>query len=128
QQVLGALATQLAPLAPLGISVNQANPGLFFSQVSGQPFGTNFAGLAALDQHRQHSKSLAFFTNNTWHATDALDVTFGLRYTREEKDLLSAYSTPNGSPGCAATLANPAGRVGAALAQRITGWAFLPPE
>ena len=127
QLVLGAIAQQLAPYAPLGISVNTANPALFLSQVSGQPFGTNFAGLAALDQHRQESKSLAFFTNNTWHATDALDLTLGLRYTREEKDLLSTYSNPNGSIGCGATLANPAARVGGALAQRIQGWQFLPP-
>ena len=127
QLVLGAIAQQLAPYAPLGISVNTANPALFLSQVSGQPFGTNFAGLAALDQHRQESRSLAFFTNNTWHATDALDLTLGLRYTREEKDLLSTYSNPNGSIGCGATLANPAARVGGALAQRIQGWQFLPP-
>jgi hypothetical protein len=65
QQVLGALAAQLAPFAPLGISVDQSNPAIFLSQVSGRPFGTNFAGLGALDQHRQNAKSLAFFTNNT---------------------------------------------------------------
>ena len=127
QQVLGSLATALAPYAPLGIGVDMSNPALFFSQVSGQPFGTNFSGLAALDQHRQNAQSLAFFTNNTWHATDQLDLTFGLRYTREEKELLSNYSNPNGSIGCGATLSNPAARVGAALAQRIQGWAFLPP-
>ena len=128
QMALGAIAEQLAPFAPLGISVDLSNPALFFSEVSGQPFGTNFAGLAALDQHRQNAQSLAFFTNNTWHATDALDLTVGLRYTREEKELLSTYSNPNGSIGCGATLANPAARVGAALAGRIQGWAFLPPD
>jgi iron complex outermembrane recepter protein len=125
QQVLGGLAAQLAPFAPLGIAVDQSNPAIFLSQVSGQPFGTNFAGLGALDQHRQNAKSLAFFTNNTWRATDALDLTLGLRYTREDKQLLSTYSNPNGSPGCGSTLANPGARVGGALAQRVTGWAAL---
>jgi iron complex outermembrane receptor protein len=124
-RVLGSIAAQLAPL---GIAVDTSNPAIFLSQVSGRPFGTSFAGFGALDQHEQSSKSLAFFTNNTWHATDALDLTLGLRYTREEKELDSAFSNPNGSPGCAAVLANPAGRVGAALAARIPNFAALPPQ
>jgi iron complex outermembrane recepter protein len=127
QRALGALAAQLAPFAPLGISVDQSNPAIFLSQVSGRPFGTNFAGLGALDQHRQNAQSLAFFTNNTWRVSDALDLTMGLRYTREDKQLVSMYSNPNGSPGCGSTLANPGARVGGALAQRVTGWAALPP-
>jgi iron complex outermembrane recepter protein len=127
QRALGALAAQLAPFAGMGISVDQSNPAIFLSQVSGRPFGTNFTGLGALDQHRQNAKSLAFFTNNTWRATDALDVTVGLRYTREDKQLVSRYSNPNGSIGCGSTLANPGARVGGALAQRVTGWAALPP-
>ncbi|AKC88402.1 TonB-dependent receptor [Pseudoxanthomonas suwonensis] len=120
------LAQMAAQLAPLGLTVNTANPALLFSQVSGQPFGTNFAGLGALDRHRQNAKSSALFTNNTWHATDALDLTLGLRYTREKKTLDSAYTNPNGSIGCGATLANPTARVGGALAQRINGFASLP--
>ncbi|HVK51307.1 MAG TPA: TonB-dependent receptor [Pseudoxanthomonas sp.] len=121
--VLGGLATQLAPF---GLTVNMANPAIFLSQVSGQPYGTNFAGLGALDHYKQNSKSTALFTNNTWHATDALDVTLGLRYTQEKKKLDSVYSNPNGSVGCGATLANPAARVGGALAARIPGFTSLP--
>ncbi|WP_028916190.1 TonB-dependent receptor [Pseudoxanthomonas sp. J35] len=122
-QLLGQMA---AALAPMGLSVDTSNPALLLSQVSGRPFGTNFTGLGALDRHEQSAKSTALFTNNTWHATDALDLTLGLRYTREKKTLDSAYSNPNGSAGCAATLANPTGRVGAAIAQRINGFASLP--
>ncbi|WP_051464372.1 TonB-dependent receptor [Pseudoxanthomonas suwonensis] len=122
-QLLGQMA---AALAPMGLTVDTSNPALLLSQVSGRPFGTNFAGLGALDYHEQNAKSTALFTNNTWHATDALDLTLGLRYTREKKTLDSAYSNPNGSAGCAATLANPTGRVGAAIAQRINGFASLP--
>lgn len=122
-RVLGQLAAQLGPL---GLSVDTSNPALFLSQVSGQPFGTNFAGLGALDRYKQNAKSTALFTNNTWHATDALDVTVGLRYTIEEKKLDSVYSNPNGSIGCGATLANPAARVGGALAARIPGFTSLP--
>ncbi|WP_407352212.1 TonB-dependent receptor [Luteimonas sp. R10] len=125
QQVLGGLAAQLAPL---GITVDTSNPATFMSQVSGQPFGTNFSGLGALDRHAQNAKSQAIFTNNTWHATDALDLTLGLRYTREKKTLTSVYSNPNGSIGCGSVLANPAGRVAAALTARGVPIAALPPE
>ncbi len=123
-RVLGGLAAQLAPF---GLTVDQSNPALFLSQVTGQPFGTNFGGLGALDRYEQNAKSLALFTNNTWHATDALDLTLGLRYTREKKELDSVYSNPNGSIGCGSTLANPGGQVGAAIAARIPGFQFLPP-
>ena len=125
QQVLGAVAQRLAPM---GLTVNMANPQLFLSQVSGRPFGTGFAGLGALDRYKQNAKSTALFTNNTWHATDALDLTLGLRYTREEKELHSVYSNPNGSAACGSVLANPGAAVGGALAQRINGFASLPPE
>ncbi|GAB3091593.1 TonB-dependent receptor [Lysobacter terrae] len=114
-------------LAAMGLTVNAANPAAFLSQVSGQPFGTNFTGLGALDRHRQNSKSKALFSNNTWHATDALDLTLGLRYTQEDKELDSVFSNPNGSVGCGAVLSNPGLRVGTALAQRIANWAALPP-
>ncbi|HEX2082904.1 MAG TPA: TonB-dependent receptor, partial [Xanthomonadaceae bacterium] len=111
-----------------GLPFDASNPAAFFSQVSGVPFGTGFAGLGALDRYQQNAKSAALFTNNTWHATDALDLTLGLRYTREDKELDARYSNPNGSAGCGAALANPAAAVGGALAQRIPVWNQLPPE
>ncbi len=86
----------------------------FLADATGRAPGTVFAGFSALDQHRQKSESLALFTNNTWHATEALDLTLGLRYTREEKELISNYRNPNGGPGCAAML-GPGGQ------QRIAG-------
>jgi iron complex outermembrane recepter protein len=111
---------------------------LFLSQAAGRPFGTVFAGLSANDRYRQESKSLGLFTNNTWHATDALDLTVGLRYTREKKELASRYSNPNGGLGCAAMLGNPAQVVAAlvarglsvaqasAAAPQVVGFACLP--
>ena len=122
-QVLGGLAAQLAGS---GLTVNQANPATFFSQVTGRPFGTNFIGDGAQDHYDQRAKSTAFFTNNTFHATDKLDLTFGLRYTHDKKDLTSTYRNPNGGIGCGATLANPGARIGGALAQRIPGFTSLP--
>lgn len=123
-QVLGGVAAQLAPL---GLTVDQSNPALFLSQVSGQPYGTNFTGLGSLDEHRQNAKSTAIFTNNTFHATDQLDITVGLRYTHEKKKLHTTYDNPSGSAACAATLADPGGSVGGALAGRINGFGSLPP-
>ncbi len=93
---------------------------LFYSQASGRPFGTVFAGHGANDRYTQDARSFALFTNNTWHVTDAFDLTFGLRYTREDKELDSIYDNPNGSPGCAAMLANPAQVVAALVARGLT--------
>ncbi|MDH5833943.1 TonB-dependent receptor [Luteimonas kalidii] len=113
---------------PLGIP-----PAAFLSQVGGTPYGTGFTGLGALDRYEQNAKSIALFTNNTWRATDALDVTVGLRYTREDKELTSDYSNPNGSLACTGALTdqnplNPAryARLRAALASRSTAFAGLP--
>ena len=93
---------------------------LFLSQASGRPFGTVFLGQGAKDRYAQNAKSLALFTNNTWHATDAFDLTVGLRYTREDKSLSSSYSNPNGGLGCASMLANPAQVVAALVARGLT--------
>ena len=93
---------------------------LFLSQASGRPFGTVFAGHSAADRYEQESKSVGLFTNNTWHVTDALDLTLGLRYTSEKKELASRYSNPNGGLGCAAMLTNPAQVVGALVARGLS--------
>ncbi len=92
------LANLPARLRPVLLN-NPANlpPAAFLAQVGGRPYGTGFTGLGSLDRYKQNAKSLALFTSNTWHATDALDLTLGLRYTRQKKDLASSYSNPNGS-------------------------------
>jgi outer membrane receptor protein involved in Fe transport len=107
---------------------------LFLSQVTGRPFGTGFAGLGANDRYRQNAKSTALFTNNTWHASEALDITVGARYTIEDKELDSRYSNPNGGVGCASYFGpngqvSPAaiGRIATALTQRGLPFAALPP-
>ncbi len=108
-------------LAAAGIAMNTANPFLFASQATGLPYGTSFPGESegAHDTYNQSAKSTALFTNNTWHATDALAITLGLRYTHDKKELDSLYSNPNGSRGCGAALSNPAGIVGALVARGV---------
>ncbi len=111
-----ALLNRVAGSFPPG-TVNTNNPATFLSQAAGRPFGTSFIGESADDRYDQNAESLALFTNNTWHATDSLDLALGLRYTSEDKEVDSRFASPNGSLGCAAALANPS-QVGAALASR----------
>ncbi len=111
-----ALLNRVAGAFPAGV-VNLANPALFLSEAAGRPFGTTFVGDGADDRFDQNARSVALFSNNTFHLTDAFDLTAGLRYTREEKEVDSRFGSPNGSLGCAAALANPS-QVGAALAAR----------
>ncbi|MBB1087388.1 TonB-dependent receptor [Lysobacter sp. SG-8] len=118
-----------AAVSGLGLPIDTSNPASFFSQVTGQPYNTGFVGLSALDRYRQEATSHAVFGNGTWHATDALDITVGLRYTSEDKALDARYGNPNGSQACAAALANPAGGVAQALLARgVPLGALTPPQ
>lgn len=130
-QVLAGLSQAVAGLqqavGPLGLSVNTANPATFLSEVTGRPFGTNYAGVGAHDRYAQNAKSTAVFTNNTFHVNDALDITLGLRYTHEKKTLDSHFTNPNGSAACGITLSDPAAAVGGAMIGRVDGFANLPP-
>lgn len=67
------------------------------------------------DTYTQGSTSVALFTNNTWHVTDAFDITVGLRYTMDEKSLSGLQHNTNGNGAtCAAALGN-AAAIGAVL-------------
>jgi outer membrane receptor protein involved in Fe transport len=127
------LSTALVSLVNPALGARPDAP-LFLSEVTGRPFNTAFQGFGADDKYKQNAKSAALFTNNTWHATDALDLTLGLRYTREDKELDSNYSNPNGSIGCSTFFTptgqiNPAaiGRIATALTVRGVPFAALPP-
>ena len=104
-------------LAPAGINVNTAIGLAFLAEAAGRPFGSTYVGAAQRDAFEQQARSNALFGNITFSATEALDLTLGLRYTDERKQLQSNYASPNGGTGCAAALANP-GQVGAALVAR----------
>lgn len=59
------------------------------------------------DNYDQGSTSFAVFTNNSWHVTDAFDITLGLRYTKDDKSLDAQQVNTNGNSNtCNATLAN----------------------
>ncbi|KQQ71564.1 TonB-dependent receptor [Xanthomonas sp. Leaf131] len=96
----------------------RADATRFLADATGLPAGTLFRGQGSQDRFRQDGTSAALFTNNTWHATDALDVVVGLRYTYENKTLRSTFQNPDGSPACASYFA-PNGQVNPAALQRI---------
>ncbi|MCD0278126.1 TonB-dependent receptor [Xanthomonas melonis] len=96
----------------------RADASRFLADATGLPVGSLFQGQGSQDRFRQDGTSVALFTNNTWHATDALDVVAGLRYTYEHKALRSAFANPDGSPACASYFA-PNGQVDAAALRRI---------
>ncbi len=93
--------------------------------------GPTFAvGQGVRDHYAVDSESFALFTHNTFHMTDALHLTFGLRWTREEKQLTGLQDNINGNGGvCAAAAGNAAGiagAFGAAGAQQAIGLLCLP--
>jgi outer membrane receptor protein involved in Fe transport len=50
------------------------------------PGGIDPSGTSSSNQYTQSSKSWSIFTHNTFEITDALDFTFGLRWSDESKD------------------------------------------
>ncbi|MES2862142.1 MAG: TonB-dependent receptor [Pseudomonadota bacterium] len=91
-----------APLAGAGVPTSPSSIGCFTRAgqtllqmqqclgTSGAVFGTGpqpVAGQALEDRYQQRSDSIAIFTNNTYSVTDQFDLTLGLRYTYDEKQL-----------------------------------------
>ena len=52
------------------------------------------ANVGSFDSYLQSGNSLALFTHNIVSITDRTDLTLGLRFTREEKNLTADFSTP----------------------------------
>ncbi|WP_293461229.1 TonB-dependent receptor [Phenylobacterium sp.] len=78
------------------------------SALTGIPAGQNFIpGQGAYDRFDHSSKGWALFTNNTWRVTEALELTFGLRYSDDTKKVFAQYR--NTAPGlaCAAAIVRP---------------------
>lgn len=66
-------------------------------------------GQGAEDKYSQASESIALFTNNTFHFTEQLDLTVGLRYTYDNKSLDGLQTNQNGNGAtCNAALGNAA--------------------
>jgi len=69
----------------------------------GRPVGTSFIpDEGQSDRYEQESTSYALFTNNSFQLTDALELTVGLRWTNEDKELKSQYFNTSNGVACAA--------------------------
>ncbi len=97
------LISGIAAALPPGL-ISTKNPQNFLSEVTGAPYGQSYTGVAQRDRWNQASNSAAAFGNATWHVTDALSLTGGLRYTHEDKSTDFFYSNPNGGLACGAAL------------------------
>lgn len=110
------------PVGPGGSIVNVPS-----AQATGPGF---IVGQGYRDVYDQSSTSYAIFTNNSWHVTDAFDITLGLRYTMDDKSLDAVQLNTNGNGAtCSAALANnaaTAGVLGASGAATIAGTICLP--
>jgi outer membrane receptor protein involved in Fe transport len=51
------------------------------------------------DNYRQNGDSVALFTHNIWALDERTDLTFGLRFTEEQKDLRQTLQTIGAIPG-----------------------------
>ena len=116
---------------------NAPSSNSFIQEVTGLPYSAGFGNLSALDRYDQNAKSIALFTNNSFHVTDAFDIVLGLRYTKEDKELDSLYSNPSGGGACGTLLtmmqtpagqAALAGRIGTSLTNRGVPFAMLPAQ
>ncbi|MBA3999673.1 TonB-dependent receptor [Brevundimonas sp.] len=68
---------------------------------------TQIVGQGVDDHYSQTSETFAIFTNNTWRVTDAFELTLGLRWTQDEKDLQVQQDNINGNgAACLGALAN----------------------
>ncbi|HEX7885100.1 MAG TPA: TonB-dependent receptor [Phenylobacterium sp.] len=92
--------------------------------------GTIFqAGTGADDRYKQNDKTFALFTNNSFQITEQLELTAGLRFTRDEKSLRAQYTTTGTSCDQAeAAFGGLAGLVGTGTATAIVGGLCLNPE
>jgi len=96
------------------------------------PTGPTFAaGQGVRDHYSVESETFALFTHNTFHLTDALDLTVGLRWTRDEKDLMALQDNINGNGTVCGAASLNATQIGlafgsAAAAQQAIGLLCLP--
>ncbi|MBL8771420.1 MAG: TonB-dependent receptor [Phenylobacterium sp.] len=89
--------------------VNALFGGTLSPVFTGRPLGTTFvAGQGQDDLYRQTEEGFSLFTNNSFRITEGLELTVGLRYTWEEKDLKTFWSNTDGGIGCATALARAA--------------------
>jgi outer membrane receptor protein involved in Fe transport len=90
----------------LSLILSSGTNPLQVSALTGLAPGQSFrVGEGFLDRYSQDTRSVALFTHNIIDITDQIDVTLGLRYTTEEKELFSRFTNSDGGRACAAVRA-----------------------
>lgn len=83
------------------------------------------AGMQVNTPYQQHSTSAAGFGTLTWHATDQLDLSAGLRYTYEQKQAEVSRTRSGGNPSASPlSLTNVLTPVGNLLGVNLSGLTF----
>jgi outer membrane receptor protein involved in Fe transport len=91
----------LSGTASAAAAVNPPNFLLLPELTGNLPGHTFIPGVSGqADAYQQTEKSYAFFTNETYTLIEHLDLTAGLRYTRESKDEAANYRSPDGGSAC----------------------------
>jgi len=119
EQYINLLGSSLAGQAPSPTFLNDiiaASFSPFFPSAPGTlfPAGGGMNG----DVYNQSAESVAVFGQATWSVTDAFDLTFGLRYTDEDKELTASFDTTT-NPGCE-FFQQPIAALGGATAASLT--------
>ncbi len=78
--------------------------GAYVAALSTLPAGGFQAGEGAIDRFHQVEQGEAIYTQDTWHLTNKLLLTGGLRYTWEHKTLDTFYSNTDTTNLCAEVL------------------------
>ena len=73
---------------------------LLSNAIAGFPADAYPGNVGTRDVYQQESSTWALFTNNSIRFTDAIELTLGLRYTDESKDLDTNYVNDHGGVGC----------------------------
>jgi outer membrane receptor protein involved in Fe transport len=109
QEYISAVAALSVPPAATNYpGVGAFNPGLVSQLLANSPTpGASFAGDGYIDSYHQQSRSFALFTNETLNLAKGLDLTAGLRGTRETKTATAAFDDTRGGAACQGLLNSP---------------------
>jgi iron complex outermembrane recepter protein len=96
------------------------NPFLVSELTGNAPGTTYIPGVSGeADYFHQTSKSYAIFSDETYSITHNLDLTAGVRYTKEKKTANSNYVDPDGGSACTALLTSPGTPAQPAVTQQL---------
>ena len=86
----------------LGFLISGGNPA---TQTLLQPIANLDAnGLGQKDVYNQNDRTFSFFTQETYHLTPKLELTGGVRFTQDHKDLQASYNNSDGGASCSVSL------------------------